>query len=326
MPRGTWNQEWLNQNSQRAYPLTEFATKKDRSGTLALPDDFILAITFPVHAGNDVQPSKFYLKEIGVFSAGFSISIGYNSSAEDADVEDDINRPTVATTLFSRNSHAEYASYALAGTGDFADAVGQINIGKISTLSAAASGTYLFNPDDGYLEVETIDPMIRQVQGLVVINNGERSATLYGDIELFAGTNMRLDVTQGTSDTDAKITFNAIDGAGLSDDCVCEDDSAGPCIRTINGIPPTTAGNFQIVGDTCLEVQTITNGIKLVDKCSEPCCDCAELEALTLEVNTLHNASNNVQGFVNRLQAEISNMDATIIGSILSDDKCVSCE
>ena len=137
---------------------------------------------------------------------------------------------------------------------------------------------------------------------------------------------MRLDVTQGTSDTNAKITFNAIDGAGLSDDCVCEDDSVGPCIRTINGIPPTTAGNFNVVGDTCLEVQGITNGIKLVDKCSEPCCDCAELEALTLEVNTLHNAANNVQGFVNRLQAEISNMDATIIGSILSDDKCVSCE
>ena len=75
-----------------------------------------------------------------------------------------------------------------------------------SLISNLAKGTYIFTPAAGQLEVDTITPIIRQVQGLVVINNGQRSDTLYGDIELAAGSNVRLDVTQGDSDTNANGT------------------------------------------------------------------------------------------------------------------------
>ena len=317
MPRGVWNQEWLNQNSQRAYPLTEAAAKTDISGALALADDFILALTFPVHAGNDVQPGKFYVKEIGVFGAGFSVSIGYDDGTAAP--------PTVASTVFSRSGHTEYMSYALAGIGDFSDSVGQLNIGHVTAISSAGNAVYKFTPVAGALEVEAIDPMIRQVQGLVVINDGERSSRLYGDIEIEAGTNMRITVAE-ESGQNPKLTFNAIDGEGLSVDCVCEDDSLGPCIRTINSIPPTPQdGNFTILGDTCIEVSGITNGLQLEDKCSEPCCDCADLDALRNEVATLGSSAANVQGFVNRLQTEVVSLSDALLGSILSDDSCVSC-
>ena len=318
MPRGVWNQEWLNQNSQRAYPLAEFATQKDRTGVLSLPEDFILALSFPAHAGNDVKPTKFYLQEIGVFSAGFSISIGYDGSSSATSDDDDSNRPTVGTTIFSRTTHTEYSSYALAGKDSFSDSVGQICIGDISTISNLAKGTYVFNPADGHLEVDTIDPMIRQVQGLVIVNSGQRSDTLYGDIELAAGSNVRLDVTQGDEDTNAKVVINAISSAGLTDDCVCEDDASSPGIRTINGIPPTTAGNFNIVGDECLVVSGITNGIVLNDKCSAPDCSCEELEAMAEEIQTLHTHSGRVQGVANKLESEVANLSSTMI-NLLAD-------
>ena len=305
MPRGVWNQEWLNQNSQRAYPLAEFATQRDTTGTLALPEDFILALSFPVHAGNDVQSTKFYLQEIGVFSAGFSISIGYDDNTD--------SPPTVGTTIFSKTTHTEFSSYALAGKDSFSDSVGQICIGDITTISNLAKGTYIFTPAAGQLEVDTITPIIRQVQGLVVINNGQRSDTLYGDIELAAGSNVRLDVTQGDSDTNAKVTINAISAAGLTDDCVCEDDASSPGIRTINGIPPTTAGNFNIVGDECLIVSGITNGLVLNDKCSAPDCSCEEIEAMAEEIQTLHTHSGRVQGVANKLESSVANLSSMMI-------------
>ena len=55
MPIGIWNLEWLNHNSQRSYPLAEDATKTDITGTFTLPDDFILGLYFPIHAGLDVD-------------------------------------------------------------------------------------------------------------------------------------------------------------------------------------------------------------------------------------------------------------------------------
>jgi hypothetical protein len=315
MPAGVWGREWLNANSQRAYPFTEDATKTDTASIFTVPDDFILALYFPIHAGLNVQPGRFFVRKISIFGTGFNIAVAYDDGSSDP--------PIVAAAVISRDTHTEYTSYVLPGQDDFDDSTGKIAIGRLNSIDSLPPGQYIFDYADGKLETDAIRPMIRDVRGLITVNGADRSARLYGDIEFVAGSNIRLTpiVVLGQN---PQIRIDAIDGEGLNEDCVC-DDLVAPCIRTINGIPPTNAGDFTLLGDECLELQPVANGLRLQDKCSAPCCGCDELEALTNELEILGGGAITVQGFVNRLESEVTNMSQVVLGSVLADDGCFTC-
>lgn len=314
MPAGFWNKEFLNSNSQRAYPLTEWATKT--SGTFEIPDEFILGLYFPVHAGLNVQTSKFFISRITVFATGFNIALSYDDGTADP--------PVVATAIIARNSHTEYASYAMPGKDDFDDAVGKIVIGRLANIDALPAGDYLFNFADGAVEVDCIRPMIRDVRGIVAVNGSDRSERMYGDIELIAGQNIVITpiIVAGQN---PKIRIDAIEGEGLIEECICADELSPP-IRTINGIPPTATGDFTLIGDECIELQSVSNGIRLLDICSAPCCGCEELEALTQELEVLGNAQLTVRNFVSNLSKQVTTMGEIVLGSVLRDDGCYTCE
>lgn len=316
MPLGHWNIEWLNENSQRSYPFTEAATKTDTTGEFTIPDDFILGIYFPVHAGMDVLPDKFFVRKIAIFGTGFAISLAYDDGSGDY--------PIVATAQIARATHAEYDSYVLPGKNDFDDSVGKIAIGSLTTIDSLPPGQYLFAPADGEVEPDALWPMIQYVSAVVLRNGAEVSERLQGDLELIAGNNIALTpiIVPGQR---PQVRIDAIDGEGFNEECICDDETQGPCIRTINGIPPTIDGDYTVLGSTCLDVEPITNGIKLVDVCSEPCCGCEELEALTRELELLGPAQTTVRGFVNRLQSEVTAFHQTILGSLLADEGCQSC-
>jgi hypothetical protein len=127
---GIWNQEWLNMNSQRAYPLAEDATRLDESGTFLLPDDFLLELYLPVHAGLDVRPDRFFVRSVAVYPTGCNVAIGYDA--------DELR--VVASAVIARTSHREYDSYALPGSGDFDDTLGKVVIGRFDSIDAQPSG------------------------------------------------------------------------------------------------------------------------------------------------------------------------------------------
>lgn len=314
MPTGFWNREFLNANSQRAYPFTEWATKL--SGAFRVPDDFILGLYFPVHAGTDVQTSKFFISRITIFSTGFNIALSYDDGTADP--------PVAATAVIPSSTHEEYASYVMPGRDDFDDSVGKIVIGKLNTISAMAPGDYTFTFDDGAVEVDCIRPMIRDVRGLVVVNGSDRSDRLYGDIEFIAGQNIMLTpiIVVGQN---PQLRIDAVEGEGLIEDCVCADELAPP-IRTINGITPDNNGNFTLLGDDCVELQSIANGIRLLDICSAPCCGCDELEALTDELEILGNAKTTARNFLDNLSQQVNVMNQIVLGSVLQDDGCFTCD
>tara|TARA_Y100001973_G_C5208056_1_gene343157 strand:+ start:1911 stop:2867 length:957 start_codon:yes stop_codon:yes gene_type:complete len=318
MPRGTWNLEWLNHNSQRSYPLAEDATKVDSSGTFEVPDNFIVELYFPVQGTMNVDPSKFFLRSIAIFASGYNIAIAYN---------DDATSPTIVSSVnIPKSTHTENTSYALAGTNDFDDSVGKIVIGKIDALELAGEAQYTFTYDDGKLDPDTIRPMIRGISSIVLINGTEESERLYGDIELQAGTNIRLTPIVYSDGSDPKIRIDAITGEGLVEDCVCDDEpDSGPGIRRINGVPPTASGDFTLLGDDCLEISPITHGLQLRDICSDPCCGCAELEAVVSDLERFGEAATTLRNFVNRLEAEVSQFHSVVLGSRLNDRGCLEC-
>lgn len=311
-----WGLEWLNSNSVRSYPLADSATKLDESSTLRLPDSIILSLYFPVNAGINVQAENFFIRNITVFASGLSVSLGYDDGTGDY--------PIVATTAISFSNHTEYKSYSLAGSGVFSDSVGKIVLGKLEDLKALPSGQFLFSYAGGKLDTDCVRPIIRGVTSISLVNGNDSTGKLTGEIELIAGTNMELSVVYSEGQP-TQIRFDAISGAGLSKDCVCaSDDNLAPCIRTINGIAPTTAGDFSVVSDEGLTITPIANGIKLQDASSKPCCGCVELEAVTRDLTRFGDAALTFQNYLNRLEGSVNRMNLTVLGSRLGDAPCVT--
>lgn len=317
MPIGHWNLQWLNHNSQRSYPLADWGSAADQTNTIKIPDNFILALYLPVHAGMNVSPDKFYLQSLGIFGTGYNIAIGYDDGTS--------NPPTVASVNIAQATHKEYRSYALPGVNNFDDSVGKLVIGKLDDVQDLPSGLYKFDPADTPLETDTIRPMIRGISSLRVVNGSDVSDRIYGDVELVAGNNMRIVASQ-VGNGPPQIVFSAIDGEGLNEDCACDETSEGPCMRFINGIPPLPDGNFRMVGNKCMDIQPIANGLLFADICSEPCCGCEELEALTRQIDRFSDGVATLQNFASNLGSEVTQMSQVVLGSRLADGAgCVEC-
>lgn len=313
---GHWNVQWLNQNAQRSYPLADWATKRDTSGSITIPNSLIVALYFPVHAGLNVEAHRFFIKSLAVYPTGFTVGIGYNDGTT--------SPPLVAAVSIPRSTHTENRSYALPGSDDFDDSIGKIAIGNLDDADQLPPGQYDFDYAGGALDSDAIRPMIRGVSSLTVVRGMERSPRLYGDIELVAGTNMRI-TAAGVYGGSPQITFSAIQGEGLNQECVCDEEQTGPPVRTINGVPPTPDGNFRFVGDDCVGIDPISNGLQLNDLCSKPCCGCEELQALVGQINRFADGVVTLQNFANALGAEVTQFHQVVLGSRLSDQGCIEC-
>lgn len=317
MAIGNWNLQWLNHNSQRSYPLTERASKVDITGTIRIPDSFIVALYFPVNAGLSVQTDQFFIGTLLISPTGYTIGLSYRDNAAGKNI-------IVATASISITAHTVNNTYALGGINDFADSIGHVVVGKLDEIEALPPGLYSFELEDGELETDAIRPMIRGVSAIRVINGQEISPSLYGDIELVAGTNMRLDFVVNPTSGNPRITFNALSNTNLNADCDCAVNNTGECIRCINGVC-SDDGNFSLAGNDCITIGPTANGVKLDDVCATPCCGCPELDALKTQIDRFSDGVTTLQNFVTRLSSEVTQMSLVVIGSRLGDAGCNTC-
>lgn len=316
MPQ-TWNVPWQNQNSQRAYPLTEDATRLDQSGSFRLPDSFILGLIIPVHIGLVTEPQNFYIKRVVVFPTGYSITVGY--------FDGDTN-PDVATTAFGAADHTEGRTYGMAGIEDFAESIGHITIGGLDEINEQPAGQFTFDYAGGKLEVDAIRPQLKGLSSLVIVNGTERSDPIVGHIELVAAGNTSISIST-VSGQPTRIFFNAIEGEGLNDDCVCTSpEGIAPAIRTINGIAPSSTGEFALLFGNCVRGTAVTNGIMITDTCSSPCCGCKDLEVVTAALAAFGNDANTTGQLVTRLEGQVNMMANVMAGSKLADSGCLTCD
>ncbi len=244
--------------------------------------------------------------------------IGYQPADDSAPL-------TVASALIPRQAHLRNTAYALGGVAPFDDTVGKLVIGRLDNIDEQPPGFWTFTLEGARIEPDSIRPIIRGVSALICVNGDQVGARLYGDIELQAGQNMRLTpiVVAGQ---DPVIRFDAINGEGTVDSCVCEGDEVPTApIAKINGVTPTPSGDFNIIGSDCLKVTPIDHGLQLEDTCSKPCCGCKELETITQDMSRLGKQSEAVQEFVNQLQDAVMTMDLVVLGAKLQDRGCNTC-
>jgi len=291
-----WNVEWPNINTQRKYPLAEGTTPVD--GSFILPDDLIADLVFSVNVGLTpaLDPSLFHIAQVGVFSGGVTISFAYNETI-------------FATVSVPLATFSEYSVYQIVGTGEFFDTQGWVTIGQIDSI-VKYPGAWTFTVDTGRLNPAVIRPNLRAVTSLSVETPDGQSAPFTGDIVLSAGSNIRFRVVPTA--TGAEIIVDAIDSDGFTEGCDCEDIAVDlPCIQTINGVRPN-AGNIALLGTTCLDVANGAGEITIADSCSEPCCDCNELQVVTDTLEQVMAQVNSVDVTAGRLGEVLSNLSDNI--------------
>lgn len=267
-----WNVDWLNANSQRNYPLADSATGKDITGSFELPSDFLVDLTLSIPAAAAVQPGLFQLLSLVSFTGGVVLTFGYAG----------VDTVPIATVSIAQATHTQYASYALAGQGDFFDLQGVVTVGTFENLMLLPGGVYTFDLTGGRLVDTVVRPALRGVSSISVQNGASITGPLFGDLLLVAGQNFQM-LTSGNS-----IQMDCIAlAATLQEDCTCSNTSELPPIRTINKIGPDVDGQFFLTGNDCLTISPAGHGLVLDDVCSKPCCGCAELAVIKTDMSAL---------------------------------------
>jgi hypothetical protein len=296
----TWGINWLNANSQRRYPLSEDATLVDTSSSFTLPNDLIVDMIIPVHADPSVDPTLFHLAAVTVFGTGVTIALGYDGTI--------IGSIAVDTVSFVPNS-----TFTISCSGAFFDTVGKIVVGSLdATLQSA--GAFSFDLAGGRLVPTVIKPDIRGVNAIYLQNGQNISTALQDDVVLQAGRNIVLNIVTTPGEPD-RLVINAVDGAGLNQGCDCDENATLPCINTINGVAPDTGGNFTLLGDDCLLLDSIANGLQLTDQCSKPCCGCTELDIVRQAMEFMVTEVNSLENLAARLEQAMQTMETNLLSS-----------
>lgn len=312
-----WNLEWLNHNGQRRYPLADDATGTDDSGSFTIPNDFVVELDLPVHAGLAVDPARFFVRHVGAFETGFSVVVGYQPASGDP--------VTVATALIARQTHTRNRAYALGGVEPYDDTAGKVVIGRLDTIDVQPAGFWTFEFEATRLDPDAVRPMIRGVSALVLVNGSSKSEPIRGHVELVSGTNVRL--TPLLADGLNAVRIDAVSGEGLVENCVCEGDAApGEPVRSINGVTPDENGNINLIAGECTQVDPAAGGVRLSDVCSYPCCGCPEVEAITRDLEKFGAQAAGAQAFIDQLRVAATTMDTIVLGSKLNDKSCITCE
>ena len=303
MSLGLWNLQWLNHNSQRSYPICDWASKKcNISDDIELPNNFLLAINFAISTALTVNIDQFYISAIAISTHGVTVNIGYK------DVSD------VVAVSHLPLSDEEVVVGALTGINDFADTVGYIAINPQSCAFRFTPGYYTFDYEATALEPDCIRPMLRSVTSLRIQTSGSYSERMYGDIVLVAGNNIALDIVSSTPERSV-IRISAISSEEdmYTQKCGDIDNKEMQCITSINGVTADNMGNVTVNGVGCMEVGGSGNTLVLTDTCAEPCCGCAETNALEAQIERVVKGEVQLNEFINKLVDGVSKLETQIL-------------
>ena len=303
MAQGVLHVGWLNQNANRAYPLSEEASRRDTTDSYSLPDELLVDMVLPINASLDYDPSAFYLSKLTVFGTGVSMEFSYWTGAAASFV----GRVTVDESTFETNK-----TYYLEGQDDFEGVVGKLIVGKLDQVFIRA-GVVEFDLSGGRIESSVVVPDLRGVTGMRVLDGTDVGELFQGDVAFEPGANIRFTVSDFGGVTVLQIS--AIDGEGTIADCECQGETpeAGP-VRTLNGVPPDTLGNINLIGDDCLQItpKATDNEVGITDKCSKPCCGCPELETLVEDQKRVRDQVQTLVNLASRLEAGIAVVETIV--------------
>ena len=151
----SWNLEWLNANSQRAFPFKEDVSRQDVNGLAVIPNSLLVDLVFVLPAGTSY---RYYLKTLMYSGAHLTLVLADETGA------------TIATLTVDLTTHTTNKAYTLQGEGNFSGAVGRLCLGNTSSLDAQLPrGVYNFALTTAEFELRTVRPDLRAVYSLAVV-------------------------------------------------------------------------------------------------------------------------------------------------------------
>lgn len=294
--------EWLNQNALRNYPFRENAQRRPHlsDGSLLAPLPNRVVVDFVMTVGSEVS-TDVYLRKLAL--VGDSLTFVFGSGDEDC-----------ATVHVDMSGHAPNKGYGFSGTGEYADARGCLVVGDLTGLSdELPDGVYDFSEEETLFEHRCVRPSVRRVSSISLQdpNTGYASKKLRGNVKLIAGQNVYL-----RFDADLNAIWIGADGnSGYNETCDCGGETS---VKTLNGI---SVENITLVGDDCVSVSTSGNTIRISDKCSKPCCGCAEIDFINEKIIQLNTALRKLDSYAGVLDTRLAELRASYVQSDSGDAK-----
>ena len=312
---------WLNTNGTRRYPLSEGGNFDSLgSGVGDIPDDLILDMQLSVPYAPGVYPFNFYIKSVSGYPHGLIVEIGYHNpkfSSEYAVV--------AVSEAITIEGHTSPTTYLLTGspvstTYDFSNSVGTITVGNLEGFVAASPGHIDYGAE-AYIESTVVS---MNTVGVSSIRSGDTltnaTESLTGHVVLVPKLNFAID-----TDTSANaVIFNALDGAGMNSVCTCEGEiELGPCIQTINGQSPNSAGDVDLIGGPCVSIDNNSlSGVVISETCSSPCCGCEQLNIIVDDLRDLQEGFKKMDSFLNTLAGQVGTITSSAFASVVSNSGC----
>ena len=285
--------EWLNQNSLRSYPIRENSTRKATKDVelgddaLVLPNyvivDFVMSISSEL--SNEIYLSGLtYANNELIFTISGDLGL-------------------VASVSVDVKAHKPNTPYQFNGVNEYAGSRGCIVVGDLSDIDDdVPDGVYEFAKNETLFETRCVRPSIRNIASLSIYDEstGYRSKKLRGDVKLIAGRNVSLKYDAEKN----AIWISADSNAGYNDMCDCGTDTT---VKTLNGL---SVENIVLEGDECINVTTSDGVIKISDKCSKPCCGCAELDFINDKIALLNSSVMQLNSFAGTIDRRITELRA----------------
>jgi hypothetical protein len=294
---GVTNQELLQHNSNRSYPLSERATKQPILGAsdFSIPDNFLVAARIVVNATPDVvNISNFYIVRLTFYNSGALIEIHYETE------EGGILVGKVIAS-YSDDYNTTYTIQGLRSSEFSCGLSGHITIGTFDQVQVCL-GDYAFDLNGGRLDPDVVQYSTAAVTSITIISNGQQSAPIYGDIKLAAGNNIILQAVQATNQPTEIYIARQLNEIELPS-----------YIKTINSVKPSEGGNIIIASATdCLKITEEANDIVISETCSTPCCGCEELAAIISNIEALMQAQTNMQVFQQALEQQLNHLTTNL--------------
>lgn len=258
--------DFLNANALRNFPLKEGVSRVSTLGEFTIPNDFIVDLQVAV----SYDPAKrYYISRIVNFEDVITIEISNDVAS------------LVGSFSIVKSNHWQYKEYLMSPADNFNGAVGVACITSLTSMGEQPQGAFLFTLASAELEARCSVPALKGINRLVFQNTTGESYSLSGDVIIEARQNLRFKLDP---DVENKIILDAGNGLGLN--TICSDELK--CIKTINGIPPDSDGNFTLDFSDCATLTPIPagTGLLLEDICCKPCVGCNDIEELTTRLMT----------------------------------------
>lgn len=287
------NPNWFDLNADRAFPFLDGASRESVGGGFVIPDDLI--VDLKLSAPPSLDPTRFYLSRLKSVGNGLALTFAVDGTGD------------VAEAAVSSTPGEEFQTVRVVATGP-QGVTGTVVLGGRAAILAAGAVEHDFAPAATPIVPTLILPSQGGVTSITIRDAVGAEYRLVGDVVLVEGSNAELSVSG------QEITVGMQSGVVI-DPCPCPDPTGAnrPAVRSIMGVTPDENGNIDLEVEGCPELSSTTNGLRLVDRCAQPCCGDAEIEAL---VNSIQDIDRFLADLANRaaqLESGVRSVEAWLV-------------